>query len=238
LRKTTKLLKKNLQVAIDGPVAAGKSIAARMLAKKLGILYVYTGAMYRAVALLGFKNNLDLTKEDPLVELLEKSEIKLVPSKEKDKICTVLLNGQDITDELFTPRVSWGSSQVGILPKIRKILVKKQQEIAQNQPVIMEGRDITYRVLPNADLKIYMTANLDIREKRRWKDLRKKGIEKKLKEIIKETKKRDYQDSHRKTDPLKITKNAWVVNTSNMTIKEEINVVLKKLQEKGLIEIV
>lgn len=231
-----RLLKQDLQIAIDGPVAAGKSIAARLLAKKLGILYVYTGAMYRAVALLGLENGLDLTEEESLVKLLKKSKIELLPSKEKNRICTVLLNGKDVTEKLFTPRVSWGSSQVAVFPKVREILVKRQQEMTDNQAVIMEGRDITYRVLPKADLKIYMTADVKVRVKRRLKDLEKQGVKKTLEEVIKDTKKRDLQDSHRKADPLKIVTDAWVLDTSRMTIGEEIEVIIKKLKELELVE--
>lgn len=230
-----RLLKKNLQIAIDGPVAAGKSIAANLLAKKLGILYIYTGAMYRAVALLGLENGLNLEEEKPLARLLKKAEIKLLPTKKKDRICTVLLGGKDVTEKLFTPRASWGSSQVAVFPKVREILVKRQQEMAKNQAVIMEGRDITYRVLPKADLKIYMTADVKIRAKRRLKDLKKQGVKITLKEVIKDTKKRDFQDSHRKVDPLKIVDNVWVLDTSKMTINQEVEVILKKLKDLKLI---
>ena len=165
----------------------------------------------------------------------QQAEMKLKPTKKKDRICTVLLNGKDITDKLFTPRVSWGSSQVGVFPKVREILVKKQQEMAENQAVIMEGRDITYRVLPKADLKIYMTADVKVRAKRRLKDLKKQGVKTTLKEVIKDTKKRDFQDSHRKADPLKVVEDVWVLDTSNMTIKEEVGAIIKKLKEMRLI---
>jgi CMP/dCMP kinase len=230
-------LKNNLQIAIDGPLGAGKSVTAKLLSKRLNILYVYTGAMYRATALLGLQNGLDLKQETPLVKLLSNSKIELFPSEKSDKICKVLLNGIDVSDLLFSPELSRGASQVGIFPKIRQILVKKQQEIANNQAVVMEGRDIAVRVLPQADLKIYMTADVNIRAKRRWRDLIKQGFKVNLSEVIAETEKRDYQDSHRQTDPLKIVTDAWVLDTSKLTIEKTVDAIIDKLLEKKLIEI-
>lgn len=127
-----KLLKKNLKIAIDGPVASGKSLAAFKLAKKLGILYVYTGAMYRAVAWLGLENHLDLKKEAPLLKILKKAKIALRPPTKKEQVCDVLVNAKDVTSELFLPRTHWGSSQVAIFPKIRKHLVKSAAENCQS----------------------------------------------------------------------------------------------------------
>jgi len=231
-----KLQKNDLQIAIDGPVGAGKSVGAHCLAQRLNILYVYTGAMYRAVAWAGLKAGLGLEKERPLIKLLSKAKIKLSKPDRKDRVCNVLLNGKDITDELFTPRVHWGSSQVAVFPHVRKHLVKLQQEIAKKQAVVMEGRDIATVVLPQADLKIYMTANLKVRARRRLKDLLKQGEKANLKKVTAEIKKRDYQDLHRKADPLKITSDAWVLDTTNLSIDEEVDMIIAKLKEKDLIE--
>lgn len=230
-----KLKRKNLQIAIDGPVASGKSIGAVELAKKLGILYVYSGAMYRAVAWLGIKNGLGLKNEAPIIKLLKKNKITLAKTQNKDRFCDVYINDKDITDELFSPEIHWGSSQVAVFPKVRKILVKMQQQIASNQPVVMEGRDITTVVLPNADLKIYMTADLNTRAKRRQKDLLKKGDKFTLKEVEEMIKKRDYNDSHRKASPLIKAKDAWIINTSKLSISQEVQMIIKKLKEMNLI---
>lgn len=230
-----RIKKKNLQIAIDGPVGAGKSVGAFFLAQKLGILYVYTGAMYRAVALLGVRSGLDLKKEEPLIKLLKKSKIELKKPTRKGRVCDVFLNNKDVTEDLFSPRIHWGSSQVAVFPKVRKHLVKVQKEIAQKQPVVMEGRDITTVVIPRADLKIFMTADLKIRAKRRLKELLKNGVKTNLTGQLKEIKKRDYQDSHRQADPLKITPDAWVLDTSNLSIEEEVEMILTRLKEKGLI---
>lgn len=231
-----KLKKKNLQIAIDGPVAAGKSIGAYRLAQKLNILYVYTGAMYRAAAWIGLQNGLDLKKEKPLIKLLKKTKIELAKSSKKSRVCDVMVNGRDVTDKLFTPRIHWGSSQVAVFPQVRKHLVFLQQRIAKNQSVVMEGRDITTVVLPKADLKIYMTADLMLRAKRRLKDLLKSGEKTTLEKVIKEIKKRDYNDGHRKADPLKIASDAWVLDTTDLSIKAEIKAILTKLKELDLIE--
>lgn len=231
-----KVLKPNLQIAIDGPVASGKSIGAYELAKRLNILYVYTGAMYRAVAWIGLKSKLDLNKEEPLLEKLKKSTINLKKTTKKNRVCDILVNGKDITDELFSTRLHWGSSQVAVFPKIRKYLVYLQQQIAFNKAVVMEGRDITTVILPDADLKIYMTASLKERVKRRLMDLKKKGEKLSESQVRKEIEKRDFNDIHRKADPLKITKDSWVLNTSNLSIKEEVDLIIKKLKDLRLVK--
>jgi len=228
-------VKKNLQIAIDGPVASGKSTIAKILAQKLGILYVYTGAMYRAVAYLAKLYSVDHKDEFSILSLLKKTKITLAPTKRGDKPCKVFLEKKEITDKLFTQEISWGASLVAVLPKLRKELVRQQKEIANGQSVIMEGRDITTRVLPNADLKIYMTAGLTERARRRVKQLKEKGIEEDPQKIFEETKRRDYQDTHRQADPLKIVPDAYVLDTTNLTIKEVVNKIVKKLKEKKLI---
>lgn len=233
--KMIKLKKKNLQIAIDGLVGSGKSIAASELAKKLGVLYVYTGAMYRAVAWLGLQKDLDLEKEEPLVKILKKAEIKLEKPSRKGRVCDVLVNDQDVTDELFSSRIHWGSAQVGRFPHVRKHLVALQQQIAQDQAVVMEGRDITSVVLPNADFKIYMTADLEMRARRCLKDLLKKGERVTFKEVLTEIKRRDYQDTHRAVDPLKKVPGAWVLDTTNLSVEEEIAMVIDKLKEQDLV---
>lgn len=234
---TLKILKPNLQIAIDGPVGSGKSVGAYKLAKKLNVLYVYTGAMYRATAFIGLQHGLDLSQEDPLVSLLKQSRIELKKSSSLRRVCDVFINGQDETEELFSSRLHWGSSQVGIFPRVRKHLVKLQQEIARHQPVVMEGRDITTVVLPKADLKIYMTASLRVRALRRLKDLLKRGEKATLPQVIKEVKKRDYQDIHRQVDPLKITPDAWVLDTSKISINQEVDMIISRLKQLGLVSV-
>lgn len=228
-------IKKNLQIAVDGPVASGKSTVASLIAKKLGILYVYTGAMYRAVAYLARKHQLSYDNETKILALLKKYKISLVPTDKKDKFCLVYLNSEEVTDKLFTPEISWGSSAVAVLPGVRRELVKSQKEIAKDQSVIMEGRDITTRVLPQADLKIYMTADFKKRAERRLEQLKERGISESFKKIIEDTKKRDYQDSHRQVDPPTIVPGAYVLDTTNLSINQVVDKVLSKLIELKLI---
>ena len=149
------------QIAIDGPVAAGKGTVSRLLAQKLGFLYVDTGAMYRATALLAIRHEIDLNDEDKVVAILKKSKLEMrnpLPPDEIDgRLTTVILDGEDVSWAIRTQECSEGSSKVAVLKKLRKVLVAKQQEIAKSQDVVMEGRDITFRVLPEADLKIFLT---------------------------------------------------------------------------------
>ena len=230
------IIKKNLQIAIDGPVAAGKSNVAQRLAKRLGILYIYTGAMYRAVGYLGTIYNLDLKKdEDKLVQLVKDNSIQLYPSQDDEYACIIKINGKDITPKLFTHAASKASSDVATLPKIRKLMVQAQQTIANNQSVVMEGRDITNVVLPNADLKIYMQADVEVRANRRLKDLQKQGYSMTLEQVIKDTKERDFQDLNRKADPLQIVKDAWVLDTTDLTMDQVIQEIVNKLEEKKLL---
>lgn len=221
-----------MQIAIDGPVAAGKGTVAYLLSKKLKALYVDTGAMYRAVGLLSIQNNIPLTDEENIVKLLKKTKIdlKIPPSRSKYK-CLVFLNNVDISHKIRTPEMSKAAASVAALPKVRKILVALQKNIAKNQSVVMEGRDITTRVLPNADLKIYLTALPKVRAQRRKIQLEEQGIKKSLSEVLKDTIERDSQDSSRKTDPLTITKDSWVLDTTNLTINQVVNKILISTSE-------
>jgi cytidylate kinase len=219
-------MKKPLQIAIDGPVGAGKSTVAPLLAQRLGILYLDSGAMYRAVAVLGMRNKADLKNEKEIVALLKKVKIKFEDSRR------IFLNNQDVTQEIRTPEAGLGSSVVAMLPGVRRILVKKQKEMVRGQSVIMEGRDITTRVLPRATLKIYLTADQNERAKRRHKEFLEKRIKKTFTEVLEETVKRDKQDTERKIDPLTIIPGAWVLDTTDLTIGEAVEKILGKLKEK------
>ena len=212
-----------MQIAIDGPVAAGKGTVAYLLAKKLGILYVDTGAMYRAVALLAIRNNISLKDQDSIVKLLNKTKIDLKMPR------LVYINGEDVSSEIRTPKISSASSKVGLLPKVRKHLVNLQKKLAENQGVVMEGRDITTRVLKKADLKIFLTADPKARAERRRAQLEEQGIKKSFEEVLKDTIARDTQDSTRKTDPLKITNDSFILDTTKLTISQVVKKILEKL---------
>src|SRR3989344_6298227 len=154
-----------LHIAIDGPVAAGKGTVASRVAQKLGILYVETGAMYRTVALLGKHENVELHNAQALLALLNTHTVEIAASRENPGTCQVFLDGKDVTEKIRTPEVSQGASVVATLPEIREYLVKKQKEIATNESVVMEGRDIGTVVLPNAQVKVFLTADPGVRAK-------------------------------------------------------------------------
>lgn len=223
----------SFQIAIDGPVAAGKGTISRLLAQQLGFLYVDTGAMYRAAALLALREGINLNDEDRVVALLEKSKLEMrnpLPPKETDgRLTTVILDGEDVSWAIRTQKCGDGSSKVAVLPKLRRVLVKKQQEIAASQNVVMEGRDITFRVLPDANLKIFLTASIEARAERRHTQYLSKGVNISIEEVVQEIKERDERDMQRDTDPLHIVPDAWVIDTSNLEIEEVVKLIADKV---------
>jgi len=220
-----------LHIAIDGPVAAGKGTVARLVAQRLGLLYVDTGAMYRVTALIALRNSLPFESEDKLVELLKQNKIEMRnpgESEQDGRLTTVLLNGEDVSWEIRTEAVSQGSSKVAALPKVREHLVEKQQQIAEHQDVVMEGRDITFKVLPNSNLKIYLTASTETRAKRRHYELQTRGQDVTFEEVYKDLQERDDRDMHRAVDPLQVVEGAWVLDTSNLTIEEVVDLIVER----------
>lgn len=227
---------KILQVAIDGPVGSGKSDVSARLAKKLGLTYLYTGAMYRALAWVCAKDGVAFKDEPRVFTLLSKYIIDLRPPAEGDaRGFSVWVNNNNVTDKLFTPAMSQGSSDVSTLPSVRKFMVARQQEMAKGESVVMEGRDIALRVLPNAQLKIYLTATLEERARRRWEQYRQKDPSKTLDEEIADTKIRDQQDMTRVTDPLRKLPEAWELDTTKMTQDDVVTAITEELRKRGLI---
>lgn len=220
-----------LHIAIDGPVAAGKGTVARLVAQRLGLLYVDTGAMYRVTALIALRNSISFDDEAKIVEVLKQNKIEMRnPSEvEQDsRLTTVLLNGEDVSWEIRTEAVGQGSSKVASLAKVREHLVEKQQQIASTQDVVMEGRDITFKVLPNSNLKIYLTASVETRAKRRHYELQTRGQDVTFEEVYKDLQERDDRDMHRAVDPLQVVKDAWVVDTSNLDIEDVVDLIVEK----------
>lgn len=227
MKKTTPS-QEPFHIAIDGPVAAGKGTISRLAAERLGFLYVDTGAMYRATALLALQHQVDWQNEQAVAELVEKAEIFMRNPNEGERdgrLTTVLLDGEDVSWKIRTEEVSRGSSAVARYPKVRHVLVKKQQEIAASQDVVMEGRDITYRVLPDAQLKIYLTANDVVRAKRRHLQLQTKGEDVSFEQVYQELHDRDQQDMSRATDPLKIVPEAWIIDASDLSIDQVVELI-------------
>jgi cytidylate kinase len=219
-------------IAIDGPVAAGKGTVSRLVAQRLEFVYIDTGAMYRMTALLAKMNNLPYDDENALAALVEKTKMDMhkPADGEKDgRLVTVLLNGEDVSWKIRTEEISAGSSKVAALPKVRVALVKKQQQIAQGKDVVMEGRDITYRVLPDAQLKIYLTGSDVVRAKRRHLQLQTKGEDISFEAVYKELLERDQRDMNRASDPLKKIPEAWEIDTSDLTIDQVVEMIVARV---------
>ena len=221
-------MERQLQIAIDGPAGAGKSTIAKMIADKLDLLYLDTGAMYRACAYYSKQNNA-LDDEKKMDELLEQMELNFDESGKR-----IFLNGEDVSAVIRTPEITEITSKVSSNAKVRELLVRKQQEIAGVRGVIMDGRDIGTVVLPQAQVKIFLTASLESRAQRRLLDLAQKGIKSDLATVMEDLAKRDKQDSTREHSPLKQADDAVVIDTSEMSIDDVIKNILLIIENKGL----
>lgn len=211
------------QIAIDGPAGAGKSTVAKLISKELGYIYIDTGAMYRAFGLYLLNNNIDVNDEDAISKVVEKVNISIEFVQGEQKI---YLNNEDVTDKIRTPEIGGAASSCSVHKCVREKLVALQQELANKQSVVMDGRDIGSVVLPNANLKIFLTASVEVRAKRRILDYEQKGIEKSLDEMIKEIEERDYRDSHRENSPLTQVKDAILIDSSNMSIDDVVDKII------------
>ena len=211
------------QIAIDGPAGAGKSTVAKLISKELGYIYIDTGAMYRAFGLYLLNNNIDVNDEDAISKVVEKVNISIEFVQGEQKI---YLNNEDVTDKIRTPEIGQAASSCSVHKCVREKLVALQQELANKQSVVMDGRDIGSVVLPNANLKIFLTASVEVRAKRRILDYKQKGIEKPLDEMIKEIEERDYRDSHRENSPLTQVKDAILIDSSNMSIDDVVDKII------------
>ncbi len=223
---------KYYSIAIDGPAGSGKGTIAKALAAKLNYLYIDTGAMYRAVGLYFLKHNLEITEEN-VKNNLNNINVKL---KYVDKELKVYLNSEDVSLEIRTEEASRASSKVSVFDCVREKLVSMQQKMALEANVIMEGRDIGTVVLPNANLKIFLTASVLERAKRRYKEQIEKGLEVSLDAIEKDIKERDYRDTNRENSPLKQAEDAILIDSSEMTIDEVVNKVLSLCKVGGKYE--
>ena len=214
-----------IRIAIDGPAGAGKSTAARLLAEKLGYRYIDTGAMYRAVALLALEHGVDWEDEDGLASLIDKHKIE-----QNGKV--TLIDGRDVSTEIRTNRVSRAVSVVCKHKKVRERLVALQREMAKDGGVVMDGRDIGTVVMPDAELKIFLTASLEARAKRRMKDLEKLGKPLPFEEVLANIKFRDKLDSTREIAPLRKAPDAVVIDNSDLPIEEEIDILETMARQK------
>ena len=200
-------------VAIDGPAGSGKTTVARLLAKRLNISYLDTGAMYRALTLAALNNNLDLSDEQALASLAKELDLKLAGEK-------IYLDSIDVSSQIRTPLIDKNISLVVSFAKVREVMVELQRKIAQEDNFVVEGRDITTVVFPQARYKFYLDAQPDVRARRRFKELQDKGLEVDFGEISQDLEKRDHADKSRKVSPLTISDDAVIVDTTNLTIEE------------------
>lgn len=215
---------KNNNIAIDGPAGAGKSTIAKLIAKKLNYIYIDTGAMYRAFGLYYLKNKVDINSEEDVNKLISQINIEITYD---GSVQQIILNSENVTNEIRTEEVSQAASIVSSYKLVREKLVHIQQQLASKNNVVMDGRDIGTVVLPNANIKVYLTASVEERAKRRYKELIEKGQNVILEEIEKDIKERDYRDMNRENSPLKQAEDAILIDSSNMTIEEVIDEILK-----------
>ncbi len=205
-------------IAIDGPAGSGKGTVSKILATKLNYVYIDTGAMYRAIAYMALKNNI-LDDEEKIVDLAKNSKIEFKNNK-------VFINNIDVTDNIRTIEVSKITSPISSIVKLREVLVEMQRNMAKNSNIIMEGRDITTVVFPNANVKIYLDANLEERARRRYNEMIEKGISTTYEEVLDNISQRDYNDMHKEVGSLTRVKDSIYIDSTNMSIDDVVNQII------------
>lgn len=212
-------------IAIDGPAGSGKGTVSKLLAEKLGFVNIDTGATYRCVALQAVRNNILLDDVDSIIDIASKIDIKLNTDGK------VYLNNEDVTDEIRSKEVTKIVSQVSSIEKVREYMVDVQRKMSETNDVVMEGRDITTVVFPNADYKFYLDASIDVRAKRRFKENQEKGIDMTYEEIYENIALRDNNDMHKKVGALKRTEDQVYIDSSDLTIDEVVNKMLEVIKK-------
>lgn len=219
----------SFNIAIDGPAGAGKSTIAKQLAKELSFIYVDTGAMYRSMALYFMRNGIAKEDEAAISDACKTVEVSIAYENGEQQ---VLLNGENVSKEIRKEEVGKMASATSVYKEVRKKLVELQQKLAEDKDVIMDGRDIGTCVLPNAQVKIYLTASVETRAERRYQELQEKGAACDLEVIKKDIADRDYQDMHREISPLKQAEDAILVDSSDMGIEEVVETIKNIYREK------
>jgi len=214
-------------VAIDGPAASGKSTTARLLARTLGWLYLDTGAMYRAVTVKVLRENIPLDDSAAIGRLADSIHVELEPTTNGTK---VFIDGEDVTRLIRTPEVDKAIGPVCEVPKVRTVMVQLQRRLAEGRNVVAEGRDVGTVVFPDAGIKIFMTATVDERAARRKRDMEKQGLPVPIGELRQELLERDRRDSTRENSPLCQAKDALLLDTSRMTVEEQVQFIVKRLE--------
>ena len=217
-------------IAIDGPAGAGKSTIAKIVAKELGYIYVDTGALYRTIGLAASRRGLKKEDKAEIISMLNDIDVKLSFNDEGTQI--VLLNGEDVSSFIRTPEASMFASAVSAIPEVRAFLLGLQRNMAKSDNVIMDGRDIGTVVLPDAKIKIFLTASPEKRAMRRHKENIEKGIDSTYEEVLKDVNQRDYQDSHREIAPLKPAEDSVLVDKSDYDFEGSKELLLKVIKER------
>ncbi len=220
----------NIAVAIDGPVGAGKSSIARQTAKTLDFIYVDTGAMYRGIGLYAVRKGVTTTDAEAVTALLPEItlDIKIIDGTQR-----VFLNGEDVSEDIRLPEISMAASNVSAIPEVRTFLLDLQRSFAKSNNVIMDGRDIGTVILPDAEVKIYLTAAAEVRAKRRYDELIAKGQDVKYEDVLSDLNQRDYNDMHRETAPLKVADDAVVADTTELDFEQSCALIIKIIKEKA-----
>ncbi len=218
-----------INIAIDGPAGAGKSSIAKLASKELGYIYVDTGALYRTVGLYSIRKGIDTKNAEAVTATLGDIEVKL---GFVDGAQHVFLNGEDVSEAIRTPEASMGASNVSAIPAVRTFLFDLQRDIAKNNNCIMDGRDIGTVVLPDAQIKIFLTASPEARAERRYKELLEKGEKVDFQDVLDDINKRDYQDSHREIAPLKQAEDAILLDNSGCNLEEGKELLLSIIRDK------
>lgn len=217
-------------VAIDGPAGSGKGTVTKEIAKRMGLINLDTGATYRCVALASLKHGIKLEEEDKIVSLIDDLDIEF--KYDKDDFIRVYLNGEEVTSEIRSFEVNQIVSPISSIVRVRLKMVDLQRKMAEGKDVIMEGRDIGTYVFPNADVKIYLDADVEERAKRRFNENREKGIDVSFEDVLENIKKRDENDKHKEIGSLKIAEDAVIVDSTKLSIEEMADAVEKIILEK------
>lgn len=215
-------------IAIDGPAGSGKSTAAKETAKRLGMVYVDTGAMYRTVALACMRAGVSVSDEAAALSVLNRIDMRIEPEQGGQRI---FLDGKDVTAEIRTPEIGKGASEVAAFRKVRERLVEIQQELARKYPVVMDGRDIGTVVLPDAKLKIYLDAGVEERARRRQGELREQGKTEELSEVMEKIRQRDEADKTREHSPLRMANDAILLDSTGMSAEEVVQAILAEAEK-------
>ena len=221
---------KTISIAIDGPSGAGKSTLAKALAAELGYLYVDTGAIYRTIGYYALTHQIDPKDESAVLDALP--ELRVEMRYEEDGLQHMLLNGEDVTTEIRLPEVSMYASAVSAHPGVRAYLLEMQRKLARENSVIMDGRDIGTVVLPDADVKIFLTASSEARARRRCRELEQRGTPESYEKVLREIEERDYNDTHRAAAPLRQAEDSVLLDTTELNFEESRQALLTLIRER------